>query len=229
MKVVTPEVMRGVDSRAIDDMGIPGLTLMENAGRSVAEWVLDYLPKADLIVVLAGRGNNGGDGLVAARYLNEHGREVWVLLLRDGKDLTPDCRANLEKIPENIDVTIIDNDKQLGDAIRRLNERAERVGTTPVEGEAAFIDALLGTGVSGPIRGPIVDLLHAAHGIGWPTVACDIPSGIDGRDGGYLGAAIPARASLRVAVAGAGVAQHQCPHALRLRQVVRQRHVATER
>lgn len=205
MKVVTPEVMRSVDSRAIDDLGVPGLSLMENAGRSIAEWVLDYLPKIDLAVVLAGRGNNGGDGLVAARYLSEAGREVWVILLKNGKELTPDCQANLDQIPENIEVTVIDNDKDLKSTLKKLDERATRIGSIPIEGEAIFIDALLGTGVSGEIRGPIVDLLRAAQALGWKSVAADIPSGIDGTNGSFLGAAIPAVATVTMGLPKTGL------------------------
>ena len=101
--------MRAVDSRAIDEMGVPGLKLMENAGRAVAEWVLDNLPQADMVVVLAGRGNNGGDGLVAARYLSENGRLVKVILLRLGKELSQDCKTNLEALPDVVEVVTIDN------------------------------------------------------------------------------------------------------------------------
>ncbi len=204
MKVLTPDEMRAVDSRAIDEMGMPGLSLMENAGRAVAEWVLDRLP-ADLVVILAGRGNNGGDGLVAARYLAENGREVEVYLLRGGKDLTDDCQANLEALPASVEVITIDTGDDLKTAIDRLRKRAKRVGSSPIEGEAALVDALLGTGVKGRITGLTADLLMAARALNWPCVACDIPSGIDGTDGNYLGAGIPAVATITMGLPKTGL------------------------
>jgi len=196
MKVLTPEEMRAVDSRAIDEIGIPGLTLMENAGRSVAEWVLDYLPDADMVVVLAGRGNNGGDGLVAARYLAENGRLVKVILLRGGKELSPDCKTNLDQLPENIDVRTIDNADEFKSTEEYLSGLAMKLADSTVNGGAALIDALLGTGVRGEIKGLTADLLTSARNLGWPCVACDIPSGIDGLTGEYLGAGIPAVATV---------------------------------
>ena len=205
MKVLTPDEMRAVDSRAIDRMGIPGLQLMENAGRAVAEWVLDHLPHADFIVVLAGKGNNGGDGLVAARYLAENGREVEVLLLRGGKDLSADCETNLEALPASVGVITIDTIKDLEAAVQHLKGRAESIGMNLVDDEAAIVDALLGTGVSGQISGMTADLLLAAKALGWPCVACDIPSGIDGADGSYLGAGIPAIATVTMGLPKSGL------------------------
>lgn len=205
MKVLTPEEMRRVDARAIEEMGIEGLRLMEHAGRSVAEWVLDNLPDADLVVVLAGRGNNGGDGLVAARYLSENGRMVKVVLVRSGKDLSPECKTNLEALPPVIDVMTVDKPEDLQAAVNKLKSLAAELGKSPITGGAAFIDALLGTGIRGEVRGLIADLLIDAQAVGWPTVACDIPSGIDGTDGSYLGAGIPAIATITMGLPKSGL------------------------
>jgi NAD(P)H-hydrate epimerase len=205
MKVLTPEEMRAVDYRAIEEMGISSLQLMENAGRAVAEWVLDHLPEVDLTVVLAGRGNNGGDGLVAARYLAENNRPVEVILVRGGKSLSDDCQANLDGLPPQVPVTTIDDEDDLGEAVQHLKNWAAASGVSPIEGGGAFVDALLGTGVSGEISGLIADLLQAASGLNWPTVAVDIPSGIDGADGSYLGAAIPAAATVTMGLPKTGL------------------------
>jgi len=205
MKVLTPDETRAVDTRAINEMGIPGLRLMEHAGRSTAEYVLDHLPHADLVVVLAGRGNNGGDGLVTARYLSENGREVKVLLLRRGKDLSPDCTTNLNALPPIVEVITIDNEDDLTAAIRKLNAVAAQLGSSPVQGGAAFIDAVLGTGLKGQVTGLTADLLLAAQNLNWPTVACDIPSGIDGTTGRYLGAGIPAIATITMGLPKTGL------------------------
>jgi len=205
MKVLTPDEMRAVDSRAIDEMGIASLRLMEHAGRSVAEWLLDNLPDADLVVVLAGHGNNGGDGLVAARYLSENGRMVKVILLRDGKELSPDCKSNLDQLPEIIDVKTVDNAKDLKATVKWLNGLAVEINKSTITGGAAFVDALLGTGVRGTIKGLTADLLSEAQNLGWPCVACDIPSGIDGLTGDYLGAGIPAVATITMGLPKTGL------------------------
>ncbi|MCX6646521.1 MAG: NAD(P)H-hydrate dehydratase [bacterium] len=203
MKVLTPKEMRAVDDRAINEMGIPGLQLMENAGRSVAEWIMENLPDTDLVIVLAGKGNNGGDGLVAARYLAEDGRDVRVILIRDGKDLSPDCKTNLELLPSVIDITIVDNEKGLKSAIAELHELAAQ--KSPLTSAIIAIDALLGTGASGVITGLTAGLLDAVRAFNWPVVACDIPSGIDGNDGSYLGAGIPAVATITMGLPKTGL------------------------
>jgi NAD(P)H-hydrate epimerase len=203
MKVLTPTEMRAVDDRAIDKMGIPGLQLMENAGRSVAEWIIGNRPETDLAIVLAGRGNNGGDGLVAARYLAEDGRDVKVILLKDGKELTPDCSANLDLLPSIVETITVDNDNELKGAVSKLDEIMTH--KTPMISEVVFIDALLGTGVGGDIHGLAADLLRAVRAMNPTVVACDIPSGIDGNDGSYLGAGLPAVATITMGLPKTGL------------------------
>ena len=203
MKVLTPQEMRAVDDRAINGMGIPGLQLMENAGRSVAEWIIENLPKIDIAIVLAGRGNNGGDGLVAGRYLAEDGRDVVVILLRGGKELSADCKANLDLLPSVVEVITVDNDEELKSALNKINQVS--TDKSPLSSEIVVIDALLGTGVSGIIKGLTAELLTAVQAYNWPVVACDIPSGIDGKDGSYLGAGIPAVATVTMGLPKTGL------------------------
>ncbi|HDS29806.1 MAG TPA: NAD(P)H-hydrate epimerase, partial [Firmicutes bacterium] len=204
MKVLTPEEMRAVDSRTIKEMGIPGLRLMENAGHAVADWILDRLPRTELVVVLAGRGNNGGDGLVAARYLAENGREVEVILVRGGEKLSQDCETNFNELPGSVKVFIVDTKKDLKKAVEHLKNRGERAGMA-IEGDVVLVDALLGTGAKGQVTGLTADLLLAAFALEWPCVACDIPSGIDGTDGSYLGAGIPAIATITMGLPKTGL------------------------
>ena len=203
MKVLTPKEMRAVDDRAIKEMGIPGLQLMENAGRSVAEWIMEHLPGTDLVVILAGRGNNGGDGLVAARYLVEDGRDVRIILVTDGKELSPDCKTNLDLLHSVVEPNIVDNDKSLTKAVTALKKLASQ--KSPMVSEIVVIDALLGTGTSGEVKGLTADLMNAMLPFNWPVVACDIPSGIDGHDGSYLGAGIPAVATVTMGLPKTGL------------------------
>ncbi len=98
MKVVTAESMRRLDRKTIEEAGIPGMVLMENAGRGVAGEIFREYPRipGNRVAVVAGRGNNGGDGFVIARYLINRGLEVRVFLLASPEALKGDARANLD-------------------------------------------------------------------------------------------------------------------------------------
>ena len=99
MKIVTAAEMREIDRITTEKYGVPSLTLMENAGSAVAEFVLQEYPEAKRIGVICGKGNNGGDGLVAARKLHQAGRQVEVLLLADPSELKGDAAAMYKKLP----------------------------------------------------------------------------------------------------------------------------------
>ncbi|HYZ80859.1 MAG TPA: NAD(P)H-hydrate epimerase, partial [Solirubrobacteraceae bacterium] len=90
---------RATDAWAIEERGIPGIDLMERAGAGLAEEVRRRVPDGRIVVVV-GKGNNGGDGLVVARLLRESGREVDVLLLAEGEELRGDARVNFDRLPE---------------------------------------------------------------------------------------------------------------------------------
>ena len=165
--------MRAADAWAINDRGIPSLDLMERAGDGLAALARELAPEG-LIVVVAGKGNNGGDGLVAARCLRDAGREVEVLLTFDPAELTGDARANLERLP--------------GAQPRPLAE--------PIAGDAALIiDALLGTGSSGAPRGAIAAAITAIDASGVAVLAADVPSGVDASAGVVAGPVVSARAT----------------------------------
>jgi ADP-dependent NAD(P)H-hydrate dehydratase / NAD(P)H-hydrate epimerase len=162
--------MRAVDRWAIEEMGVPSLELMEAAGRAVAEAVGELGPDGPVRVV-CGKGNNGGDGLVAARYLREAGFAVEALLLWPVDELSGDAAANLERFPaEYVD----------GDLVPRL------------AGSGAIVDAIFGTGFSGKPRESAVAAIAAIDACGSPVIACDIASGVDASNGEVAGAAVEA-------------------------------------
>jgi ADP-dependent NAD(P)H-hydrate dehydratase / NAD(P)H-hydrate epimerase len=164
------EGMRAVDRWAIEEIGVPSLELMEAAGRAVAEAVGELAPHGP-VRVLCGKGNNGGDGLVAARYLREAGFEVEALLLWPGGDLSGDAAANLERV------------------------EAEPLGSEPearLAGSAAIVDAIFGTGFSGVARDPAAAAIEAIGRSGAPVVACDVASGVDASSGEVEGPAVEA-------------------------------------
>ena len=99
MKIVTAAEMREIDRLTSERFGVPLLTLMENAGTAVADFVLKEFPQAKRIAVICGKGNNGGDGFVVARKLHEAGREVKVILLAAASDLRGDAAAMFSRLP----------------------------------------------------------------------------------------------------------------------------------
>jgi len=167
------ERMRAIDAWAIDDRGVPSLELMERAGAGLAGLAAELAPHGPL-VVLAGKGNNGGDGLVAARLLRDGGRELDVLLAGKADELTGDAAANLERLP--------------GAAPQALSGG--------IRGDAALIiDALLGTGSAGEPRGQIAAAIAAIEASSAPVLATDVPSGVDASTGVVAGVAVRALAT----------------------------------
>jgi len=164
------EGMRAVDRWAIEERGVPSLELMEAAGRAVAEAVGELAPEGPVRVV-CGKGNNAGDGLVAARHLAEAGFEVEALLLWPAAELSGDAAANLERWEA----------EQVG------GELAARLA-----GSGAIVDAIFGTGFAGEPRAPALSAIEAIEGCGAPVVACDIASGVDASSGEVAGAAVEA-------------------------------------
>ncbi|HEX5761897.1 MAG TPA: NAD(P)H-hydrate dehydratase [Solirubrobacterales bacterium] len=167
--------MRVVDRWAIEEQGVPSLELMEAAGRAVAGAVGELEPQGPVRVV-CGKGNNGGDGLVAARYLAEAGYEVEALLLWPAAELSGDAAANLERL-DGTGVHV----EHLGD---ELGSR--------LDGSGAVVDAVFGTGFSGVPRDPAAAALEAINGCGAPVVACDVASGVDASSGAVDGIAVAA-------------------------------------
>jgi NAD(P)H-hydrate epimerase len=167
------ERMRAVDSWASRDRGVPSLELMERAGTGLAAVAAAMAPEGR-IAVFAGKGNNGGDGLVAARVLRADGREVEVVLAGDAGEFSGDARANLERLAGPEPLT-------LGSAI--------------ADGTTLVIDALLGTGATGAPRGRVAEAIEAIHGCGVTVLAADVPSGVDASSGEVAGSAVSASAT----------------------------------
>jgi hydroxyethylthiazole kinase-like uncharacterized protein yjeF len=177
------ERMRATDRWAIETCGIAGLELMERAGEGLAALVADVAPVGPVAVV-CGKGNNGGDGYVAARLLREAGREVRVLAAAPVEDLRGDAAANAQRLPGS------PPDPFTAGALR---------------GAAVAVDALLGTGFSGRARGPAADVIAALNAWDGPVVAADVPSGVDASSGEAEGPAVRAVATATFAAAKPGL------------------------
>ena len=178
MKVVTAEEMRRIDRDTIDEFGIPALLLMERAGSSVADRIMEiYGPRK--VIVACGSGNNGGDGMVAARILHDEGWDVRVFLASDPNKLKNDAQLQYQAalrfgVPVKNSAMLIEHASEL------------------FRPHTIIIDALFGTGLSKEIRGKYSELINILNKSGLPIVSIDIPSGISSDTGQVMGDAISA-------------------------------------
>jgi len=187
MKVATAQQMAELDRLSTQKYGIPAAVLMENAGRCCAEKILRILeekvgaPEEASVAVVCGRGNNGGDGFVVARYLHNRGVYVEVFLLDEEERLSPDARMQYE-ILKRLDVE------------RRVIRDAEGVEDLRafLEEVHLCVDAILGTGLSSPLAGLVREVVEVINLSMAPVYAVDVPTGIDATTGRILGEAIRA-------------------------------------
>jgi NAD(P)H-hydrate epimerase len=181
MLFLTREQAREVDRRAIEEVGLPGVVMMENAGRGAAE-LLVALGIHGRVVVCCGKGNNGGDGFVIARHLDNSGVPTRVLLFANPYELTGEAAINYAVVaktgppmslyaPETIDFTAL---------------------ASELAGAAWIVDALFGTGLTGPVRPPFDRIIGAINAAPGRRLAVDIPSGLDCDTGQPLGATVRA-------------------------------------
>ena len=161
MKIVSAAEMREIDRVTSERFGVPSLTLMENAGTAVADFVMSRHPNAKRITVICGKGNNGGDGFVAARKLQERRREVKLVLLSEPSELRGDAAEMFRKL--GFAPIVVGSDKVL-----KAHLDAD-----------ILVDAILGTGFRPPISGLYAAAIAAINAGTAPVVAVDIPSGAD--------------------------------------------------
>ncbi len=186
MKLVTTAEMRELDRRAIEEVGIPSLVLMENAGRTTYAILRREFPElAGPVAILAGRGNNGGDGLVVARYLAQSGIPVAVFLTAARDQVRGDARTNLE-ITARLGIEVIEVKEE-----KDLNPLAHRLAKS-----ALMVDALLGTGLNSEVRGLMAGVIEEINRLRPPVLAVDIPSGLCADTGQPLGAAVKAQVTV---------------------------------
>src|SRR4030042_1782465 len=183
--VMTRDEVRAFDAWAINSLGIPGVVLMENAGRSCAELIEDKLkdianPK---VCIFCGTGNNGGDGYVIARHLINRGIRVTVVVCGDRNKIKGDAKTNLD-ILERMGRPV----ELLNPSDRDIAGEAERLGT----GAGVIVDSLFGTGLRGQLSDEYRRLIVSINAGKRPVLAADIPSGLDCDAGEPLGGAIRA-------------------------------------
>jgi len=183
--VMTRDEVRAFDAWAINSLGIPGVVLMENAGRSCAELILEKLkgvvePK---VCIFCGTGNNGGDGYVIARHLINCGIKVTVVVCGDRNKIKDDAKTNLDIL------------EQMGESIELLNPSDHDIAGRVehfVAGADVIVDSLFGTGLRGQLSDEYRLLIESINTGDCPVFAVDIPSGLDCDAGEPLGGAIRA-------------------------------------
>ena len=182
--IVSAKEMRWCDDATIRKHGIPGLKLMENAGRGVAETVARECgpPANKHILIFCGKGNNGGDGFVAARYLLNAGARVTVVLLASARSLLGDAKTNYDVL---LKLKRRDTESV---SIRSFSRPLLKSLSKP----DVIIDALIGTGFSGAVREPYASAIRWMNRQRAPVVSVDIPSGVDGTTGVVVNMAVRA-------------------------------------
>jgi hydroxyethylthiazole kinase-like uncharacterized protein yjeF len=190
MRVLNTQQMREADRRTIDEIGIPSVVLMENAGRqSVAAMEAAFEDLADSHVgVLCGRGNNGGDGFVVARTLIQRGVETSVFLLGSVAEVRGDARINLEVLGR-IGLTVVEI----------TNAQEWELHFSEVSQCDLLVDAMLGTGFNGQLSGLLETVVADVNGLGVPVVAIDLPTGVSADSHEVAGEAIDASMTVTLA------------------------------
>lgn len=194
MKVVTSQEMRSIDSMTIQEIGIPGIVLMENAGVSVVKSIEDNFRGIKNISIFVGKGNNGGDGLVCARHLFNRGYNVKAYLLSPADRFSGDALTNLT-IAQNMSIPmsfILSED----DLVQQKMEIAE---------SDLIIDAIFGTGLTGEVRGFISSVIEFLNSSKVPIVSVDLPSGLDADSGKVLGQCVKAEMTVTMGLPKRGL------------------------
>src|SRR4051794_36177586 len=190
MRVLNTQQMREADRQTVDDVGLPSIVLMENAGRqAVAAMEAAFEDLATSRVgVLCGRGNNGGDGFVVARTLAQRGIESIVFLLGSVSDVRGDARTNLE-ILGRVGVTVVEI----------TNAQEWELHFSEISECDLIVDAIVGTGFHGPLSGLLETVVADVNGLGVPVVAIDLPTGVSADSHEIEGEAIEASMTVTLA------------------------------
>ncbi len=187
MRILSAEAMRTVDRRAIDELGLPGLVLMENAALGVVEAIGELFEDAERVAVFCGFGNNGGDGLAVARHLTIRGYDVLVYLV-GGREPEGDAGVQLGVCRrQGVALETIDDAADLAAALAEC-ARADLV-----------VDALFGTGLGRPLEGLFAAVVDGLNDLPAPILAVDLPSGLGGSRADVFGPCVAAAATVTFA------------------------------
>ncbi|MDE0687442.1 MAG: NAD(P)H-hydrate dehydratase [Candidatus Poribacteria bacterium] len=205
MKVVTAAEMRQIDQDTIEGIGIPGIVLMETAGSAIVRAIEQHYPTCQRIGIFAGKGNNGGDGIVIARQLAHIGRDVLLFLVSPEDSFTGEAHTNLQ-IAKRLGLRI---EEILTDAALGSDFFAERsTSLTHIASCELLVDAIFGTGLRGAVRNPIATVINAINRLPTPILSVDLPSGLDADTGHPLGVCVQADRTVTIGLPKRGLLMH---------------------
>jgi len=182
LPILDNEGIREADRSTIEDLGVPGIVLMENAATGVVDAIRESFPEARQILILCGPGNNGGDGFAAARHLHNGGLDAHLCLIGDPNRLGGDAATNFGLASAfGVPIAVIEGDD--------LSTIEALIDDWPAD---LVVDALLGTGSDRPLAGRYASLVEMVESSGLPVVAVDVPTGLNGSSADVPGAHLPA-------------------------------------
>ena len=191
MKIATREIVREIDRKTIKEYGIPGLILMENAGRAVSNVIQHEYPDVSSISILCGGGNNGGDGFVIARHLLNAGKDVTTYLLKNKNEYKGDAKTNLNSL------------SKISKKIKRLNGSFSNYKKSNL-----IVDAIFGTGLDRDVKGSYKKIIERVNSLKTPKISVDLPSGIDSNKGVPLGVSVRANVTVTFIIPKLGISIH---------------------
>ena len=213
MKVVTAAEMRQIDQDTIEGIGIPGIVLMETAGSAIVHSIERHYPTCQRIGIFAGKGNNGGDGIVIARQLAHLGREVHLFLVSPQESFTGEADINLQ-IAKRL-TACFGNPQTAPKGRLKIEEILTNTGpdspekTQPSLNQIAncelFVDAIFGTGLRGTVRAPIATVIDTINNLSIPILSVDLPSGLDADTGHPLGTCVQADRTVTIGLPKRGL------------------------
>ena len=188
MKIATREIIREIDRKTIKEYSIPGLILMENAGRAVSNVIQNEFPDSGSISIFCGGGNNGGDGFVVARHLINAGKEVTTYLLKNKNEYRGDAKTNLNSL------------LKISKNVKRLNSNFSNYKKSDL-----IVDAIFGTGLDGEVKGIYKKIIERINSLKTPKISVDLPSGIDSNKGIPLGVSVIANVTVTFVIPKLGI------------------------
>ena len=201
MKVATAAEMRQIDQNTIEGIGIPGIVLMETAGSAIVRAIQQHYPTCKRIGIFAGKGNNGGDGIVIARQLAHTGYDVHLFLVSPPDSFTGEARINLQ-IAKNLKLPITEI---LTDAALGIEKS---VSLNHIASCELLVDAIFGTGLRGEVRDPIATIINGINNLSIPVLSVDLPSGLDADTGNLLSTCVQADRTITIGLPKRGLLVH---------------------
>ncbi len=201
MKVVTAEEMRQIDQDTIEGIGIPGIVLMETAGSAIVQAIEQHYPTCKRIGILAGKGNNGGDGIVIARQLAHIGYDVHLFLVSPPESFTGEADINLQ-IAKNLKL-------RTEEILTETTFGTEKgISLNNIGSCELLVDAIFGTGLRGEVRDPIATIINTINNLPIPILSVDLPSGLDADTGNPLGTCVQADRTVTIGLPKRGLLVH---------------------